>query len=423
MEGFTCLIRMQNPQNEVAAWADLDWGQMAPKPLAEVNSQTNDEVSVMTSLAKSKRIESGKPGSDQTTVEPSFEPPRAAISEKRIEVDLAGMNVGLFRQPELQVESPDKLRGKRNLELRGPGFSASKNPAQESARVVMPASLATLVFSSEGEGDEAVTVKDQTTVGRNKENEVVIEDVHVSGCHAKFVSRKDGILEVLDLNSSSGTYVNGAAVQRMDLATGDRLKFGTVTAIFKYVAGPQLNEKIEFEGTLVQGKRGAAKKLANLKKSKKEGVLFVLSHHTDNPTVHVTTDVTVGRGPGNSLVLSEEHVSTNHARLVCSGGGMVEVIDLGSMCGTFVNGVPVKEKLLASGDKIRFGVVECVFRVVETDAVASRNEGAPLKKVEDAGIKKARPAQAQQGANWDIPEPKPATPAARQAPLLKRSDK
>jgi pSer/pThr/pTyr-binding forkhead associated (FHA) protein len=264
-------------------------------------------------------------------------------------------------------------------------------------------------------------LKDQTTVGRGKDNDVVIKDLHVSSRHAKMVSRKDGVFEILDLNSSGGTYVNGDPVQRKELASGDLLVFGTVAAVFKYVAGSQLDDELEIEGTLVEPKADAARKLEKLKDEKRRGLLTVFSADGNNTIVHVKSEITVGRAPDNDLVINDIHVSSNHARLLCSGGGIFEVFDLRSTCGTFVNGAPVKEKLLTSGDRIRFGLVECEFQIIETHPGGSMNEGAPPPAFEKEEL---RPGIKPPEKTVDlVPEPKPAAALPKQERLLRRPEK
>ncbi|NLC56393.1 MAG: FHA domain-containing protein [Armatimonadetes bacterium] len=64
---------------------------------------------------------------------------------------------------------------------------------------------------------------------------------------------------------------------------------------------------------------------------------------------------TVGRGPGCDLVLdADPAISRAHALLV-SAGGVVQVQDAGSTHGVFVNGHPVAQGLLRTGDCVQFG--------------------------------------------------------------------
>jgi two-component system, cell cycle response regulator len=65
--------------------------------------------------------------------------------------------------------------------------------------------------------------------------------------------------------------------------------------------------------------------------------------------------ITVGREEGVQLLLNDDGVSRQHARLNMVGG-QVLLTDLGSRNGTFVNGEKVVERRLSDGDKIQIGV-------------------------------------------------------------------
>src|SRR5262249_26196446 len=62
-----------------------------------------------------------------------------------------------------------------------------------------------------------------------------------------------------------------------------------------------------------------------------------------------TLEVTVGRDADNGLCLTEGAVSRKHCA-VRSNGGIYKITDLNSRNGTFVNGIPVREKVLQHGN-------------------------------------------------------------------------
>jgi pSer/pThr/pTyr-binding forkhead associated (FHA) protein len=66
---------------------------------------------------------------------------------------------------------------------------------------------------------------------------------------------------------------------------------------------------------------------------------------------------TVGRAPRADFIVEAALVSRLHCRLTASEEG-VEVVDLSSTNGTFVNDKRVKKATLASGDRLRVGRVE-----------------------------------------------------------------
>lgn len=72
-------------------------------------------------------------------------------------------------------------------------------------------------------------------------------------------------------------------------------------------------------------------------------------------------EFTVGRSAGNDIRLRYGDVSRVQARIKVSGSGKVEMIDLGSTNGTFVNGRRQLFRALREGDKIQFGE-KTVFR-------------------------------------------------------------
>lgn len=66
---------------------------------------------------------------------------------------------------------------------------------------------------------------------------------------------------------------------------------------------------------------------------------------------------TVGRAPRADFILDVALVSRLHCRLSASEDGL-EVVDLSSTNGTFVNDQRIERALLGSGDRLRVGRVE-----------------------------------------------------------------
>ncbi|NDP39315.1 MAG: FHA domain-containing protein [Rhodoferax sp.] len=72
---------------------------------------------------------------------------------------------------------------------------------------------------------EVQLMKDRTTLGRRPYNDIVIDNLAVSGEHAA-VQMTGGEVYLEDLNSTNGTYVNGKAVKRQLLQDGDAVEVG-----------------------------------------------------------------------------------------------------------------------------------------------------------------------------------------------------
>ena len=69
---------------------------------------------------------------------------------------------------------------------------------------------------------------------------------------------------------------------------------------------------------------------------------------------------TVGRATGADFSIDAALVSRIHCRLTAAANGDLEVRDLDSTNGTFVNGKRVQSAQLSSGDRIQIGRVELV---------------------------------------------------------------
>jgi len=85
------------------------------------------------------------------------------------------------------------------------------------------------------------------------------------------------------------------------------------------------------------------------------GLLIEMSgNHAGNVHRVVTEDVSIGRGSRCTLSFEDSTLSRMHASLR-RRGQEYEIYDLGSLNGTFVNRERVSTKVLAHGDRLRFG--------------------------------------------------------------------
>lgn len=86
---------------------------------------------------------------------------------------------------------------------------------------------------------EIALCKERITIGRRPHNDIVIEDLAISGEHAVIVTHADGsFLE--DLNSTNGTQVNGQPVRKHFLQDGDVVELAQFRA--KYVCLASIEE-------------------------------------------------------------------------------------------------------------------------------------------------------------------------------------
>lgn len=102
-----------------------------------------------------------------------------------------------------------------------------------------------LVVSLDGVVIKEVQItKDKTTLGRRPYNDIVIDNLAVSGEHAVLqMVGADVFIE--DLNSTNGTYINGKAIKKQLLSNSDVVEIG------KYKIKFLLEDSVDYEKTMI----------------------------------------------------------------------------------------------------------------------------------------------------------------------------
>jgi pSer/pThr/pTyr-binding forkhead associated (FHA) protein len=68
-------------------------------------------------------------------------------------------------------------------------------------------------------------------MGRAAGADFIVDVALVSRVHCRFTAMPDGRLEVRDLESTNGTFVNGERTEVATLAPGDRVQIGRVEVV------------------------------------------------------------------------------------------------------------------------------------------------------------------------------------------------
>ncbi|WP_204700220.1 FHA domain-containing protein [Halanaerobacter jeridensis] len=87
------------------------------------------------------------------------------------------------------------------------------------------------VLTQNGIEKEIVIDSVETNIGRQKSNEIVLNDKSVSRVHAQLINKKY-YYKIRDLSSTNGSYVNGKAIKEQKLVDGDKIKLGKTTLEF-----------------------------------------------------------------------------------------------------------------------------------------------------------------------------------------------
>lgn len=245
----------------------------------------------------------------------------------------------------------------------------------------------------------------QAIIGRRPESELQLLDQDVSRSHA-VVQYHNGQLQVMDIGSTNGTYVNGKAIEPQKwhtLAVGSQLKLGNTE--FK------LSQDQQVSNTAPSVVEHAAQSLQSAGQVSQGAlpvgvgwVLKDLQTGTFLPLPDKGTS-TLGRDPGNDLVISDSKVSRRHASFYVKDG-TVAVLDSGSTNGVGVNGQTLTSNQwqgLHSGDRLQVG--DSKFRLMEADkATPDLNSKEQLQGVIDFHELIVDPKKQQEKYGQIVPE-------------------
>jgi pSer/pThr/pTyr-binding forkhead associated (FHA) protein len=211
-----------------------------------------------------------------------------------------------------------------------------------------------------GQRQEFALSKSEVSIGRAATSDIQLTEPKVSRSHTRVECGPDGCYAV-DLGSANGTKVNGALVERVKLAPGDRISIGRCILLFG-VAPEQgdadltrIDSEADLETTLLRS--AVSTRLGETREPR-----LVVQHagRTWEVPLHAAI-VTIGRRPDNDIVIESGKASRYHARIERVSGGFV-VDDLKSENGTRVSGARIARHALADGDTIRIGGARLLFK-------------------------------------------------------------
>lgn len=210
-------------------------------------------------------------------------------------------------------------------------------------------------------------------IGRSRDNQIVIDNISVSGRHAEIVSEGDAFI-IKDLKSRNGTFVNLKMITSPHtLKQGDEITIGKHVLAFSLrdewvdtqalpkMEGESDHEKTRFLDTTTH--RELLKKFASTSHQAPLVTLQFKGKMIKKYVLKATKPLTIGRGNDNDVVIDNSAVSGNHAAIAYEGNHFV-LKDLDSTNGVLVNNKPVSKATLKDGDVIKIGKHDLVFSIM-----------------------------------------------------------
>ena len=260
-----------------------------------------------------------------------------------------------MRQGEHQFSEPFPIRNEGtapdNLPrgFGSPVFGGGRLTSQEA-----PVTLCLLLSGDVGENLERIMVRSHLTlIGRSGECDIRMVGETVSRVHCAIRRVSTGYL--LEDRSRNGTWINGL------LRDGDTIRIGPHQLQVELTTARST-------GMLPARETGSAPLRSVSRTLRRTPQLFVRGLE-DGVTLCLTTErITIGRRPGNDLLLEGAKISRDHAEIWREGESFW-LIDLGSANGTLVNGEKIGRAQLANADQVRIGNYDCLVSFRDEDCL------------------------------------------------------
>jgi pSer/pThr/pTyr-binding forkhead associated (FHA) protein len=170
-------------------------------------------------------------------------------------------------------------------------------------------------------------MKSTIKIGRDKSNDIEINEPRISRNHAIITDLGNGTYEIKDLGSTNGTFVNGERISQKIISPVDKVEVATCLvrwySAFTEPDTRQPESKIQEE-----------------------------------PFAKIVKTITIGSSLESDIVISKDFVSNRHATISILKNGDYYVQDLESSNGTSVNGTRVKAKNFTKTDVVKIASVD-----------------------------------------------------------------
>lgn len=202
-----------------------------------------------------------------------------------------------------------------------------------------------LVFPN-GEHGQVLLAQGVNSIGSRSDASVVLDQTEVLAAHCEIIINSSGA-SLVPIDGAEVRINDRPVREMMALRNGDLLRIGTVTArvmALQAASGVAAsNDDTDTDATRI---RPAMPKL----------VLRGVTAPVFGKVFPLGVPQVLGRAPECDVPIDSSEISRQHVRLV-PGDGRVEVEDLGSANGTFIDGVRVKTGELLPGQELRLDSV------------------------------------------------------------------
>lgn len=218
-----------------------------------------------------------------------------------------------------------------------------------------------LVKAPQGGTKEVEVLHTPFAIGRKTDNDLCLEDVAVSGHHAR-IAQVQEVLFLEDLSSTNGTFVNEQKIDRRQLQDADSIRIGTHRLIFR---GNQImnmdllpvGDRVTDNTMVVPDPRDG-----HHASVQKVGLIEILSGKTSQPQYRLTKHVSLIGAQDDAVITLTGWFAPKTAAVISRRGDSYVVSPTESRKRILVNGQPVDgERKLLNGDVVETAGVTMRF--------------------------------------------------------------
>jgi len=198
-------------------------------------------------------------------------------------------------------------------------------------------------------------VDERFTIGQDSRNNLVLSDADISPFHAE-IRQDHGLYYLTDCGTAAGTFVNGERIgARYQLRSDDVVRLG------------------HLELTLIDPAKSKPKPAA----APRWFLQVITGEQHQGHKFHVTGSMTFGRSVKCEMCFSDLDLSRRHCEFFLKDE-VLEIKDLASANGVYVNHEKVSMAVLQPGDQVRMGSVTLLVIGPKVEVAQTEDEDATL---------------------------------------------
>ena len=222
-----------------------------------------------------------------------------------------------------------------------------------------------LVKAPQGGTKEIEICRTPFAIGRKSDNDLCLEDIAVSGHHARIVKVQE-VLFLEDLTSTNGTFINEQKIDRRQLQDADSIRIGTHRLIFRgnqpaLVESPSACGIPVTDQTMIVAGSPAGERAAL---DQNVGLVEILSGKTDQPQYRLSKHVSLIGAQDDAVITLTGWFAPKTAAVISRRGDGYVVSPTESGKRILVNGRPVQgEHALRHADVVEVAGITMRFLV------------------------------------------------------------